>query len=334
MKAFHEAMKDHQHTEELRLGYVTFTRPRSLLLGSGHWWGPSQKKPRGPSDFLRALYDHCAAGYGEIEAWADEPAEDEENPALHTATADQVWPLPLDAAALARRRAAADTVLAHLDALAARPASRRPALHDPPATNTRTGPRHRTTTRTATTRTATTPTVATLTARSPTTRRRTTTGRTPASRTTTSLRRTFRTTPSPPATCPRPAPSSPPRTPPPTGTPGTPGAPDGPPSPTRPPAPQRTTPRPAEPQPAHLTPEEARTIASWDRDLDALTGELLRARQTVTDVPLPATLTASQLLRLAEDPDGLAQELARPMPRPRNPAARRAPGSTHGWKPA
>lgn len=27
IKAFHEAMKDHQHTEELRLGYVTFTRP-------------------------------------------------------------------------------------------------------------------------------------------------------------------------------------------------------------------------------------------------------------------------------------------------------------------
>ncbi len=119
MKAFHEAMKDHQHTEELRLGYVTFTRPRSLLLGSGHWWGPSQKKLRGPSDFLQALYDHCAAGHGEIEAWADEPAEDEENPALHTAGADQVWPLPLDDAALARRRAAAETVLAHLDALAA-----------------------------------------------------------------------------------------------------------------------------------------------------------------------------------------------------------------------
>ena len=50
LKAFQEAMKDHQHTEELRLGYVTFTRPRSLLLGSGHWWGPTQKTPRGPSD--------------------------------------------------------------------------------------------------------------------------------------------------------------------------------------------------------------------------------------------------------------------------------------------
>ncbi|MBW5425084.1 AAA family ATPase, partial [Streptomyces sp. BG9H] len=117
MKAFHEAMKEHQRTEELRLGYVTFTRPRSLLLGSGHWWGPSQKKPRGPSDFLSALYDHCAAGHGEIEAWADEPAEDEENPALREDTADQAWPLPLDDDSLARRRAAARTVLDHLERL-------------------------------------------------------------------------------------------------------------------------------------------------------------------------------------------------------------------------
>ncbi|WP_055574633.1 ATP-dependent helicase, partial [Streptomyces prasinopilosus] len=129
LKAFHEAMKDHQHTEELRLGYVTFTRPRSLLLGSGHWWGPSQKKPRGPSAFLRALHDHCAAGYGEIEAWADEPAEDDENPALRRAAQDQAWPLPLDDDALARRRAAADTVLAHLEDLAAHSGGPSPAVH-------------------------------------------------------------------------------------------------------------------------------------------------------------------------------------------------------------
>lgn len=58
MKAFHEAMKDHQHTEELRLGYVTFTRPRSLLLGSGHWWGPPRRSPRPvrlPPGAVRAL---------------------------------------------------------------------------------------------------------------------------------------------------------------------------------------------------------------------------------------------------------------------------------------
>lgn len=84
------------------------------------------------------------------------------------------------------------------------------------------------------------------------------------------------------------------------------------------------------PAEADLTPEEARAVASWDRDLDALTGELLRARESVTDVPLPASLTASQLMLLAADPDALAQELARPMPRPPQPAARRGT-RFHAW---
>lgn len=47
-------------------------------------------------------------------------------------------------------------------------------------------------------------------------------------------------------------------------------------------------------------------------------------------MPLPASLTASQLLRLAEDPDAFAQELARPMPRPPQPAARRGT-RFHAW---
>ncbi|MFJ3087332.1 UvrD-helicase domain-containing protein [Streptomyces sp. NPDC086838] len=209
LKGFKEEMKEHQHTEELRLGYVTFTRPRSLLLGSGHWWGPTQKKPRGPSAFLHALYEHCAAGYGEIEAWADEPAETDENPALSDASADHAWPLPLDPGALARRRAAADTVME----LLARP--------EPPEV--------------------------------------------PAPRT-----------------------------------------------------------------PARLTPEETRTLASWDRDLEALAGELRRARATVRDVLVPASLSATQLLRLADDPDAFARELARPMPRPPQPAARRGT-RFHAW---
>jgi DNA helicase-2/ATP-dependent DNA helicase PcrA len=79
-----------------------------------------------------------------------------------------------------------------------------------------------------------------------------------------------------------------------------------------------------------LTPEEARTVASWDRDLDTLTAELRLARRSSTDVPLPATLTASQLLHLAADPDGFARELARPMPRPPQPAARRGT-RFHAW---
>ncbi|MFI0233628.1 ATP-dependent helicase [Streptomyces sp. NPDC017086] len=339
MKAFHEAMKDHQHTEELRLGYVTFTRPRSLLLGSGHWWGPSQKRRRGPSDFLRALYDHCAAGYGEIEVWADEPAEDAENPALHAATADQVWPLPLDADALARRRAAADTVLAHLDALAVSPEGAGPVVHNPagddhpdwptppdddapwdddphgaephddpygdphddpygeepyedgPYEAYADDPR----------------------AEEPPPPDEAPLGEAPAD--------------APPGHAAAPAPHGTA----PYGTVGGDSRSTGRPTvPHQAPAPPEGH-RPVRPRPADaLTPEEARVVASWDRDLDALAGELLRARRTVTDVPLPATLTASQLLRLAEDPDGLAQELARPMPRPPQPAARRGT-RFHAW---
>ncbi|WP_461078694.1 ATP-dependent helicase [Streptomyces deserti] len=283
LKAFHEAMKEHQHTEELRLGYVTFTRPRSLLLGSGHWWGPTQKKPRGPSAFLQALHDHCAAGYGEIEAWAGEPAEDEENPALHRATADQVWPLPLDEAALARRRAAAEIVLAHLEALASRESSHPAAVHDPDTYDDPDWPP-------------------------------------PPDEDEPSYDEPLYDEPDPfdafeddsaewdagPADRPtvphQAAPSEP----------------------------SSARPHPREPDHLPLTPEEARTVASWDRDLDALTGELLRARESVTEVPLPASLTASQLLRLAADPDGFAQELARPMPRPPQPAARRGT-RFHAW---
>ncbi|MFB7595916.1 ATP-dependent helicase [Streptomyces sp. NPDC056160] len=295
VKAFHEAMKDHQHTEELRLGYVTFTRPRSLLLGSGHWWGPSQKKPRGPSDFLLALHDHCAAGYGEIEAWAEQPGEDEENPALHRAAADQVWPLPLDETALARRRAAAAAVQAHLDDLAARadapglpPAAHAPDSHDdpdwPPPPEEDAPP--------------------------------------------------FDDAPFDDGipveddpgdwdswSADRPAPAIPHQA---TSTDG-----HGPGHGDRHTAEARRMPGPA-PDPDRLTPEEARTVASWDRDLDALAGELRRARQSVVDVPLPTALTASQLMRLAADPDGFARELARPMPLPPQPAARRGT-RFHAW---
>ncbi|WP_433892313.1 UvrD-helicase domain-containing protein [Streptomyces sp. CA-111067] len=211
LEGFRDAMREHQRVEELRLGYVTFTRPRSLLVGSGHWWGPTQKAPFGPSAFLDAIREHCEAGYGEIEHWADPPEEGAENPAL-AETAETPWPLPLDPPALARRRHAARTVLDRMDA--------------PPGGEGEDGD----------------------------------------------------------------------------------GAGDV----------------------AGLAPEEARLVASWDRDLDALADELRRARATVRDVPLPYTLTATQLMRLAADPDGLAKDLARPLPRPPAPAARRGT-RFHAW---
>ncbi|MFD4952763.1 UvrD-helicase domain-containing protein [Streptomyces sp. NPDC058451] len=335
MKAFHEAMKDHQHTEELRLGYVTFTRPRSLLLGSGHWWGPSQKRPRGPSAFLQALYDHSAAGHGEIEAWADEPGEDEENPALHRATADQVWPLPLDEAAMARRREAAAIVLAHLEHLASGANGHPEAAHDPAshdAPDWPVPPRDGAPAKDEALPYDDEPPFGeddafeaddpfgggdpfgeghpfeqddpfkddALFAEDDTSEGH------PEDWDSWSGDR----------------PTVPHQAPPPDGHAA--------------PAPPREHPAHPEPDRAPgsrgraLPPEEARTVASWDRDLEALAGELRRARQTVTDVPLPTTLTASQLLHLAADPDGFARELARPMPRPPQPAARRGT-RFHAW---
>ncbi|MFD9523488.1 PD-(D/E)XK nuclease family protein, partial [Streptomyces sp. NPDC059979] len=81
---------------------------------------------------------------------------------------------------------------------------------------------------------------------------------------------------------------------------------------------------------AGLVPEDARAVASWDRDLDALEGELRRARAAVRDVELPAALSASQLLRLAADEQGFVRDLARPMPKPPQPAARQGT-RFHAW---
>ncbi|WP_407550044.1 UvrD-helicase domain-containing protein [Streptomyces sp. Pv4-95] len=389
LKNFKEAMKHHQETEELRLGYVTFTRPRSLLLGSGHWWGPNQKRPRGPSAFLDALRAHCESGHGEIEAWADAPEEDAENPALSEAATEQDWPLPLDPTATARRRAAAATVRAHLarrerpaptgqqhraasaeapgprdgaqwadeamwadepewpdgpepldgpewpegpgepDLREEAPGAPGAALHaasgglraydpegPPPPDDTleeghQAGPAG-----------DDVPEADPFDAADPFddriegplagTETGTGTGTDTGTGTGNAPRR-------PHIIAQRSAPDTPrsqsadPETPAASETPG-----------------DLSLPGPLDATPRSLLPEERRTVGSWDRDLGALAAELRRARATVRDVPLPFALSASQLLRLAADPDGFARELARPMPRPPQPAARRGT-RFHAW---
>ncbi|SFF72477.1 DNA helicase-2 / ATP-dependent DNA helicase PcrA [Actinacidiphila alni] len=282
LDGFRDAMKEHQRIEELRLGYVTFTRPRSLLLGSGHWWGPSQKKPFGPSAFLDALREHCEAGHGEIDHWTEEPAEGEENPAL-AVPVDHPWPLPLDPAALERRRQAARTVLAYV----AEPASEEASVtegqaaegepfepfepvEDEPYDSAEDEPFDPEDWETL-------PTARPDTAR-------------PAGAL--------------PGLVPEQA--------------------------AEPEAGAGSVPGPVPDADTELLPEEARLVASWDRDLGALADELRRARAGVREVPLPPALTATQLLRLAADPDGLAKDLARPMPRPPAPAARRGT-RFHAW---
>jgi DNA helicase II / ATP-dependent DNA helicase PcrA len=260
---FRTRMKEHQRVEELRLGYVTFTRPRSLLLGSGHWWGPTQTKPLGPSAFLEALRAHCEAGHGEIEAWAPEPDPDEENPSLAEAP-EPPWPLPLDPVALERRRRAARAVL-ELTGAAAGAGTTHP-LPEPdgdPGGEPDDGFRGASGDGLG-------------------------------------------------------------------GEPGGCGDSGGAPDRGSEGGPEDGPDAAAGRDPDGLAAEEERLAASWDRDLDALAGELRRARASVRDVPLPPSLTATQLMRLAADPDGLARDLARPMPKAPAPAARRGT-RFHAW---
>ena len=78
-----------------------------------------------------------------------------------------------------------------------------------------------------------------------------------------------------------------------------------------------------------LTPDEARIADTWDVAAASLLAEARSARAPRT-VELPASLSASALVRLHDDPEAFALELARPMPRRPSRAARRGT-AVHAW---
>ncbi|MDQ4084365.1 MAG: ATP-dependent helicase, partial [Actinomycetota bacterium] len=209
-EAFRAASAEHEGHEERRLGYVAFTRARRALVVSGCWWGPTQKKPRGPSDYLahvRDLLERAAARGDDVtlDPWAEEP-EAADNPFLADAQA-AVWPAPLDADALHRRREAARLVEE------ARARYAETGSHDADE---------------------------------------------------------------------------------------------------------------------DLLLDQAAVVAEWDATLDRLVDEARQSRVSDHVVELPAALSATALMRLSDDPQGLARDLARPMPR-RPSAAARFGTRFHAW---
>lgn len=198
LKQYDAACREHLAREERRLGYVAFTRARRLLIGSGHWWGPTQKRRRGPSPFLLDLEAHVREVGGEIACWAAPPVE-QDNPRL-SEQVDHPWPAPYAEEPLHRRQRAAAQVRVDAQRLAAGGALA---------------------------------------------------------------------------------------------------------------------------EDAGLSAADRALLDRLDREASLLLDEEREARRALREVVLPLSLTASQLLRLQADPDGFARELARPLPRPPAPAARR-----------
>jgi DNA helicase-2/ATP-dependent DNA helicase PcrA len=98
ISAHRRRLEQRRLDEERRLLYVAITRSEDTLLLSGHHWGETGIKPRGPSDFLNELKDivdrSAAAGdaCGVIEQWTSAPADGERNP-LRDSAQEALWPV-------------------------------------------------------------------------------------------------------------------------------------------------------------------------------------------------------------------------------------------------
>jgi len=197
LKAFALSCKAHELEEELRLGYVAFTRARHLLSVSSYCWTSSRQRSLGPSAYQHVVREKLAEWGESFEPWLDKPAKGEPNP-LRARADVRPWPMEAHTSEVARRTEAAALVRKAVAELS-----------------------------------------------------------------------------------------------------GSENSAD-----------------------VGLTEAEAAQVADWDDELDRLVEEARAGRSDLVEVPLPSSLSATSLARLRDEPEALAADLARPMPRKPSPAAR------------
>ena len=119
LKQFAADSKEHELQEELRLGYVAFTRPRHELTVSSYYWNASRKSPCGPSPYqetARAFLEQLA-DRGELSdplpTWPPAPERKAPNPLLSTVRSEP-WPAAEHTPEVLRRLEAASLVRAEI----------------------------------------------------------------------------------------------------------------------------------------------------------------------------------------------------------------------------
>jgi DNA helicase-2/ATP-dependent DNA helicase PcrA len=113
LDAYRTATKAHDADEELRLGYVAFTRAAHQLWVSSYLWG-SRATPFGPSEFQALVREQLTMWGEEPACWRDKPAKGARHP-LADVDPSRPWPAT-DPGREAELRRAAAALVSSIDA--------------------------------------------------------------------------------------------------------------------------------------------------------------------------------------------------------------------------
>ncbi len=135
LDAYRADTRKHDQEEELRLGYVAFTRAAHRLSVTSYLWSP-RTTPYGPSSYQGVVRDQLEAWGEPVEHWLDKPVKGDPNP-YDAVDPSRPWPEPGPGREAALRIEAARVVAA------TDPRRRRRPRHGRGRARRRLGPRAR-----------------------------------------------------------------------------------------------------------------------------------------------------------------------------------------------
>ncbi len=104
-----DAVKVYEQIEELRLGYVAWTRARHQLVVSSYCWSPTNKTPTGPSAYQARTREALSTWGEDAELWRDKPDKTVPHPYAGQ-DGGLTWPIAHGSAEVERRLEAARRV--------------------------------------------------------------------------------------------------------------------------------------------------------------------------------------------------------------------------------